>query len=132
MVDDVAVLLADACTRIPSDEDGGRVLEDHENEEDETEGRAGRVIAGLLCHGDGSTSWWGVLGRVGGHVWCIGMSCGCPLPTSYRLHGMAGRYDGAIEVWLFFDPVFCCGPAHQREARERERGRETEDFLPVA
>ena len=105
MVDDVAVLLADACTRIPSDEDGGRVLEDHENEEDETEGRAGRVVAGLLCHSDGSTSWWGVLGRVGGHVWCIGMSCGCPLPTSYRLHGRYEQLKGAIEQTGFLIPL---------------------------
>ena len=87
VVDDVAVLLAHAGTRIPSDEDGGRVLEDHEDEEDVTEGRAGRVVARLLCHGHGSTSRWGVLGRAGGHTWCIRMICGCPLPTSYRLHG---------------------------------------------
>ena len=67
MVDDVAVLLAHAGTGIASDEDGGRVLEDHEDEKDETEGSAGRVIARLLRHGHLGALWRRVFDIVGGH-----------------------------------------------------------------
>ena len=53
MIDDVAVLLADARPGIPTDEDGGRVLEDHEHEQDEAEGPAGRIcVARFLRNGD--------------------------------------------------------------------------------
>ena len=71
MVDDVAVLLAHAGSGIASDEDGGRVLEDHEDEEDETECRAGRVIARLLCHGHLGALRRGVFDIVGGHLGII-------------------------------------------------------------
>ena len=68
MIDDVAVLLAHAGPGIPADEDGRRVLEDHEHEEDEAEGPVGRIgVARFLRHGDvGRLPRWGVL-AYGGH-----------------------------------------------------------------